>query len=73
METGPAILSSSANAAGSEGKDCKEEELDSLPRSRRAGPGRKRDEGREKPKGVLPPRFGGRSGDKAAPDEPGPE
>jgi hypothetical protein len=44
------------SAAGSKGKECKEEELDSLPRSWRAKAGRKRDEGREKPKRVLPPR-----------------
>jgi len=44
-----------------------------LPRSRRAEAGAKRDEGREKPKGVLPPRFRGGSRDKTAPDEPGPE
>ena len=36
-------------------------------------PDRRRDEGRDKPKGVPPPRSGCRSGDKAAPDEPGPE
>lgn len=38
-----------------------------------SGAGSKRDEGREKPKGFLPPRFLGGSGDKTAPDEPGPE
>jgi hypothetical protein len=53
------------------GEIAEEERL--LPRSRRAGAGAKGDEGREKPKRFLPPRFGGRSGDKAAPDEPGPE
>jgi hypothetical protein len=47
------------SAAGSKGKECKEEELDFLPRSRRAEAGARRDEGREKPKGVLPPRFAG--------------
>ena len=44
-----------------------------MPRSRRAGAGVKRDEGREKPKGVLPPRFRGWPGDKTAPENPGPE
>jgi hypothetical protein len=53
------------------GKNAKRRNLTLCRAAGERRPDKKRDEGREKPKGVLPPRLGDRSGDKAAPDEPG--
>ena len=68
----PRRSSRQLSAAGTERGKCKRGNVFCRAAGERR-PDTRRDEGREKPKGVLPPRFGGRSGDKAAPDEPGPE